>query len=157
MADKDSGVIGGGGTGSIETEQKINKNRVLTYAAVSDMMNAHHTYVCLTGIVVNTNSSVALAISNGTFITNKTPTSAIIILTVSSDDYVTGGTFMGSLFNIANRIPLCGTFFDDFGYEGVATAVMVSAANNYTKWFVTCNDYVSGCQYINLELYLKYD
>lgn len=45
---------------------KTDSNRVLTYAAVADMMNAHHTYVRLTGNVVK-NSSVCLAISKRYF------------------------------------------------------------------------------------------
>lgn len=153
MADKDTGLIGGDTSNIKQTES----NRVLTYAAVSDMIAVNNTYVCLTGEIVS-NKSVGLTKIDGEFITGKTPTSAIIILSIVSDDYVSGGTFIGTLVDMQNNIPLCGTFFPQFGDEGVAASVQVSAANNYTKWFVNCeNTWVTQCNYIFLELYLKYD
>lgn len=162
MADKDTGLIGGD-TGNIKQTES---NRVLTYAAVSDMIAVNNTVVVYKGTV--NREAISISKVSGTFLSDKTINAlqsyAIAQFTNEPDSlYDKGGAvFTGILYAINNGAPLVGSVFDVYNLEqGIPAYVYARPANNYTMWtLVWCNilgnTITDGCEVI-FQLHLKYN
>lgn len=160
MADKDTGLIGGD-TGNIKQTES---NRVLTYAAVSDMIDVNNTVLCFRGEINTTVSSVSLTKVSGNALSGKN-VNGFIICSFMTDDSIGGGTLTGTITALQNNHNyLTGVIFADYTdqTQAVFAAVQVSAANNYSKIYVVCKGneaiehvFADG-SYIWLELHLTY-
>ena len=160
MADKDSGLIGGD-TGSLKQTES---NRVLTYAAVSDMIDVNNTVLWFRGEVNTSVSSVSLKKVKGNVLSGKN-FNGFIICSFMTDDHIGGGTLTGTIAALQNNHNyLTGVIFADYTdqTQAVFAAVEVGAANNYSMIYVVCkgNEAIEGVfadgSYIWLELHLTY-
>lgn len=161
MADKDTGLIGGD-TGNIKQTES---NRVLTYAAVSDMIDVNNTVVVYKGTVDR--ETILISKVSGTFLSGKTINAlqSYAIAQFTNEPGTRdagGGVFTGILYAINNGAPLVGSVFDVYNLEqGIPAYVYARPANNYTMWtLVWCNilgnTITDGCEVI-FQLHLKYN
>lgn len=162
MADKDTGLIGGD-TGNIKQTES---NRVLTYAAVSDMIAVNNTVVVYKGSV--NHEVISISKVSGNFLSGKTinelQSYAIAQFTNEPDSMIDngGGVFTGILYAINHGAPLVGSVFDIYSLEqGIPAYVYAKPANNFTMWSMSLNNIlgatiVDGCEVI-FQLHLKYN
>lgn len=162
MADKDTGLIGGD-TGNIKQTES---NRVLTYAAVSDMIDVNNTVVVYKGSV--NNDVISIYKVSGNFLSGKTinelQSYAIAQFTNDPDSLLDngGGVFTGILYAINHGAPLVGSVFDIYRLEqGIPAYVYARPTNNFTVWSMSLNNILGatiaeGCEVI-FQLHLKYN
>lgn len=140
-------------------------NKLLTYAAVSNMIAANNTVVVYKGTV--NNEVISISKVSGTFLSNKTINAlqsyAIAQFTNEPGTKdVGGGVFTGILYAINNGAPLVGSVFDIYNLEqGIPAYVYAKPANNYTMWTLVWSNLlgstiVDGCEVI-FQLHLKYN
>lgn len=148
-----------------KTDLIKDSNRVLTYAAVSDMIAVNNTVVVYKGTVIN--EVISISKVSGTFLSDKTINAlqsyAIAQFTNKPGTRdAGGGVFTGILYAINNGAPLVGSVFDIYNLEqGIPAYVYAKPANNYTMWtLVWANilgaSIVDGCEVI-FQLHLKYN
>lgn len=145
---------------------KTESNRVLTYAAVADMINANNTVVVYKGSV--NHEVISISKVSGNFLSGKTinelQSYAIAQFTNkpgSSDNG--GGVFTGILYAINNGAPLVGSVFSRYSdnTDGISAYVYANSTNNFTMWSISWSNilgiYISDNCEVIFQLHLKYD
>lgn len=141
-------------------------NKLLTYAAVADMIAVNNTVVVYKGSV--NNDVISISKVSGNFLSGKTinelQSYAIAQFTNEPDSIIDngGGVFTGILYAINHGEPLVGSVFDIYRLEqGIPAYVHARPSNNFTIWTMSLNNILrstiaEGCEVI-FQLHLKYN
>lgn len=139
-------------------------NKLLTYAAVADMIAVNHTVISYDGEIDTSVDAVTLTKLAGSFIDGKTINAlmSFLILSVISDDRVGGGTLTGTLKQVYNGMPLYGVIFGDYSAnDGCLANVKVTASNDFKTWRVPCKNNVLSewvsIGYLELQFHVVYE